>query len=339
MYMINYTLLEISKERPEPIAKQIANLIMKNVEMQLLLPGEKLPTERELAQLLQVSRGTIKAAYQYLEQSNVIRTRQGSGSFVLRDEELSQKIRREKAVHLLADTVTSLREMGLSISEMTHLFDACVSQLTDAVVNIAIIHDSAELLLDISRQLSYQPRVMTSIFITESITESKEPEELLRNFDIIVIPEPQYQEVYTRLPMLQEKCMEAAISPTSETLIHMTTIGREQRIGIICRTNMFLSTVKRLLLSYGFQENNIVSYFEMDYTTETYFPGGIHALISFGDAHIFKNPNFAFRNEEFEQKNGKIIAFKHQLERGTLLMLEDRIRRINAKKAGEILKS
>ena len=337
MREIDFTLSEVSKNRPNPITRQIAELIMKNIETGILMPGDRLPTERSLAQELMVSRGTVKSAYRYLEQHNVIRTRQGSGSFVIRDEELSQKLRRERAVALLTNTIAALGELGFSITEMSHLFDACIDQISDAVVNVAIICNSAELLLDISRQLSFKPGVAASIFILESITESKKPEELLRGFDIIVTPSLCYRLVSGLLPALRSKLIEAAVSPAAETLIQLTALSRDSRIGIICRTNAFLSTVKSLLLSFGYLEDNILSFFEMDYTTRTYFPGGINALISFSDAHIFTNPDFAFRNDEFLAKGGRIIAFKHQLEQGTLLMLEDRTRCINVEKAGNSL--
>jgi len=334
---IDFTLSEVSKNRPDPITRQIADLLSKNIEAHILMPGDRLPTERSLAQELMVSRGTVKSAYKYLEQHNVIRTRQGSGSFVIRDEELSQKLRREKAVTLLTNTIAALGELGFSITEMSHLFDACIDQISDTVVNVAVICNSAELLLDISRQLSFKPGVAASIFILESITESKKPEELLRGFDIIAVPSLCYKVVAGLLPALKPKLIEGAVAPTSETMIQMTALSRDSRIGIICRTNAFLSTVKSLLLSYGYLESNILSFFEMDYTTRTYFPGGINALISFSDAHIFTNPEFAFRNEEFLDKGGRIIPFRHRLEQGTLLMLEERIRSINIEKAGDLL--
>lgn len=328
MAELDYTISPISRDSGEPITRQIVDLVVKNIEMQILSPGDKLPTERELATRFGIARGTVKAAYKKLEQQNIIRTRQGSGSFVIRDEELSQKLRKEKAALLLTRTIAELRELGLSTGEMSHLFDACLAQEPRSTVSIALVFDSSEVLLDLSRQLSYLPNVSISIFILESITENHDPGELLRGFDIIVTPTRHYEEISQLLPTLSGKIIEAAVAPSSETLVSLTALPRGSRIGIICRTNVFLAAVKALLLSYGFQEESILSFFEMDYTTQTYFPGGIDALVSFPDAHIFTNPEFAFRNEEFWAKGGKIIAFKHQLERGTLIFIEDRVRRV-----------
>lgn len=308
------------------LTQRVADLVTKNIELQNLMPGDKLPTERELAVALGIARGTVKAAYHLLERDNIIRTRQGSGSYVIRDEQLARKIRREKAVDILTRTVATLQELGLESGEISRLFELCLSQEPGKAARVAVIYDSAELLLDLKRQLSYLPNIMISIFITESITENQHPEELLQGYDLIVIPSDQYPRIAALLPELSERLVEAAVAPSGETLVALTALPRTARIGIICRTNLFLSRIKELLLSYGFEEENILSFFEMHYTTETYFPGGIDALISFSDAHIFTNPAFAFRNEEFLAKGGKILTMKYQFERGTLIYIEDRVR-------------
>ncbi len=46
------------------------------------VPGEKLPTEREMAELTQTSRVTVRRAYEQLEQSNILCREHGRGTFV-----------------------------------------------------------------------------------------------------------------------------------------------------------------------------------------------------------------------------------------------------------------
>ena len=57
-----------------------------------LAPGQKLPAERELAQMFSASRKTVRAVLDELEQSSVIARQQGRGTF-LRDITLLLKER------------------------------------------------------------------------------------------------------------------------------------------------------------------------------------------------------------------------------------------------------
>jgi GntR family transcriptional regulator, transcriptional repressor for pyruvate dehydrogenase complex len=61
----------------EEVAKQIERLILKK-----LSPGDKLPSERELAEMLKVSRSSIRDAIRGLELRGLVEPRQGAGTIV-----------------------------------------------------------------------------------------------------------------------------------------------------------------------------------------------------------------------------------------------------------------
>jgi GntR family transcriptional repressor for pyruvate dehydrogenase complex len=61
----------------EEVAKQIERLILKKLK-----PGDKLPSERELAEMLQVSRSSIRDAIRGLELLGLVEPRQGAGTIV-----------------------------------------------------------------------------------------------------------------------------------------------------------------------------------------------------------------------------------------------------------------
>ena len=60
------------------ITRQIESLILKGI----LRPGERLPSERDLAEQLDVSRPSLRTALSELESSGLIITRPGSGAYV-----------------------------------------------------------------------------------------------------------------------------------------------------------------------------------------------------------------------------------------------------------------
>jgi GntR family transcriptional repressor for pyruvate dehydrogenase complex len=61
----------------EDVARQIERLILKK-----LRPGDKLPSERELAETLSVSRSSIRDAIRSLELAGMVEPRQGAGTIV-----------------------------------------------------------------------------------------------------------------------------------------------------------------------------------------------------------------------------------------------------------------
>lgn len=72
-----------------PLYQKLENTIIKLIESQVLLPGDKLPSETKLHQDYQISRITIRRALKDLETSGYIETFQGKGSFVKkRDHEV-----------------------------------------------------------------------------------------------------------------------------------------------------------------------------------------------------------------------------------------------------------
>jgi GntR family transcriptional regulator, transcriptional repressor for pyruvate dehydrogenase complex len=61
----------------EEVALQLERLILKKLQ-----PGDKLPAERELAEMLRVSRGSIRDAIRSLELMGLVEPRQGVGTVV-----------------------------------------------------------------------------------------------------------------------------------------------------------------------------------------------------------------------------------------------------------------
>jgi len=65
----------------------LANNIKDSLLSQQIMPGEKLPSEMELAKLLSVSRGSIREAMKILAAFGIIEIRRGDGTYVTKDFE------------------------------------------------------------------------------------------------------------------------------------------------------------------------------------------------------------------------------------------------------------
>ena len=64
------------------LADQVAKKILDLVRTGNLKPGDQLPTERDLAQMLQVSRPSVREAMRGLQILGVVKTRQGGGAYI-----------------------------------------------------------------------------------------------------------------------------------------------------------------------------------------------------------------------------------------------------------------
>lgn len=78
--------------RDQPLHKKVATLISKEIVNGQFLPGDKLPSEHELAQIFEVSRNVVREAIACLRADGVVISRQGLGAFVVQPE-LRQAIR------------------------------------------------------------------------------------------------------------------------------------------------------------------------------------------------------------------------------------------------------
>ncbi|MEF2144045.1 MAG: PLP-dependent aminotransferase family protein [Desulfovibrionaceae bacterium] len=97
-----------------PIYRQIADAIERDVASGQLHPGERLPTHRDLADLLQVNVSTITRGYREAEKRGLLSGTVGRGTFVSSDAGLSSSI-----VNMEAHT-SGMIELGL-VTPMYHL--------------------------------------------------------------------------------------------------------------------------------------------------------------------------------------------------------------------------
>src|SRR5690625_4557267 len=80
-----------------PIYQQIIDEFRRAIARGQLVPGDRIMSQRELAQKARVSPNTAKRAYREMEQMGLTETLRGQGSFVLRDSTIIQGIREEMA--------------------------------------------------------------------------------------------------------------------------------------------------------------------------------------------------------------------------------------------------
>ena len=72
----------INPKSAGPIHRQIGDQIRRSVAAGLLVPGDKLPSVRELASRLLVNPNTVARVYRDLERDGLLETRRGQGTYI-----------------------------------------------------------------------------------------------------------------------------------------------------------------------------------------------------------------------------------------------------------------
>jgi len=109
--------LRVNFRSASPIYAQIVDQIQQQVLIGRLKPGNQLPTVRQLAAELRVNFNTVARAYRILDESGLISTQQGRGTYIWESTESStvrQRTLQELAQHYIEMAV----EMGYSPEEI-----------------------------------------------------------------------------------------------------------------------------------------------------------------------------------------------------------------------------
>ena len=86
----------VSQSDPRPLYLQIKDQIRYRIAVGDLKPGDEIPSIRALAVVTRVSVINVKRAYLELELEGIIQTRQGRGSFIAENVDLSDALKEQE---------------------------------------------------------------------------------------------------------------------------------------------------------------------------------------------------------------------------------------------------
>ncbi len=102
-----------------PFHRQIVDQIRYGIASDRLMPGEQLPTVRELAVHLQVNPNTVRKAYSELEILGILDTQQGTGTFVShRQVEIGEAEKQGMLRQICDELVARGNQYGFTVKEI-----------------------------------------------------------------------------------------------------------------------------------------------------------------------------------------------------------------------------
>jgi GntR family transcriptional regulator len=122
--------LELDFRSGIPIYLQVVERIKERLAAGQLKPGDQLPTVRSLALELRVNFNTIARAYRIMDESGIISTQQGRGTYILEipTREVAESIRLEALQELTRRYLADAERLGALPEELDEVLNSQVTQ-------------------------------------------------------------------------------------------------------------------------------------------------------------------------------------------------------------------
>ncbi len=116
--------IRIDGDNGVPVYRQIVDAIKHQVAVGERVPGEQLPTVRQLAGELHVDRNTVVRAYRVLDREGVISMQQGRGTFIKAHAAAPEltRHRQERLDLILGESITRALSLGYAPEEIERSF-------------------------------------------------------------------------------------------------------------------------------------------------------------------------------------------------------------------------
>ncbi len=245
---------QIKRKNGIPIYMQLKEQIMDEIRSGRLVGGEQLPTERQLAEGLSISRNTVSMAYKELETEGVLVSYQGRGTFVATSDQVFRREgRKERVLKVIDLAIEESAELGFSIDDFTDIVAERVQEKKAIFrqVKVAVIECDREQLDFYSEQLHYGLGItVVPIILAEFISDSAKVEKILAEVDLVVTTVYHVEEVFDLLSD-RKKLVAVALEPEVSVIVRIARSFPAKRTLLVCLTDKFAQSIRLYLGQSG----------------------------------------------------------------------------------------
>lgn len=291
---------------------QIVLSVEQTVQGGNLPKGYRLPTVRSLAEKLGVSKGTVKHAYDILEERKVVEIIQGKGTFVLMEQ-------MEECTASVLDAVTktalsALRRLAHDKQELA-LYNGIEEEIKKANMErlkIALISCCPEFLSITTKQLLSLYGAVTEGFLLEEIKHT--PSKVDDSFDLILATSESYNEIRNELPALLPLTCRVDLQVADEVKLELMALPKSYAPLVYCQSYVYFATIVNQCLNHLEHMPAVVL---AKYNTHF-----LHKLAATSCLILPENfADFITKEEiaaisEFTAKGGNLLICRHAYENG-----------------------
>ncbi len=313
--------IKINRNNRIPLYIQVKKQIIYLIKDGSLRVGTKMPTERELAKELGISRNTISSAYNELEAKGVLKSIRGRGTFVA-EEVLSWKTDEgaHKVYKLIDIALEEAIECGIESEDFLDLVISRVREKSEAINRItsAFVECNNEQAVIFSEEIREITGMNTIPFTLKQLNDmDEETRNRLNKCQIVISPFNHANEVNQLLYGMEKEVLGVATGPNLESIVRIARHPVNTKFSFICLSEEFIFRIESALDKAGIGDLKV-----------KYFNGKdemkLKEAIDYADVLIVTPARF---NEvrELNIANKELIEFSYIIDSESIKMLKSKI--------------
>lgn len=238
----------ISPKSGIPIYVQLQNQIKDLVLRGVWAQGHRLPTERELAEQLGISRNTVSTAYKQLEAQRVICRKQGSGTFVCAtpDSLAVDSDHKDRVLRLVDLAIGEALQLGFSIEDFTAIVTLRVRQRKEMLgrLQVAFVECNREQLDYFTKELELGSGVTIHPWLLQNLQGgAAENLQRLRQMDMVVTTFYHLDEVKAMLGSEAPQPLGIALEPSVSSIVRIARVAPDSLLPVVCLSQTFAESI------------------------------------------------------------------------------------------------
>jgi DNA-binding transcriptional regulator YhcF (GntR family) len=318
--------IKVDNSADTPIYLQIVDHITRAIDRGNLPPGYKLPTVRQFAVASGISQGTIKHAYDTLEQTGVIKKTRGSGTFINAPKKTGGQGSKALAMDVIDSFLDRMQELSFSPRDTRIYLDLKLREREQQGPSLSVVAVDCcpEALSAMSEQIRGLAHTDLRQYLLEDILKSPGPFDPAA--DLVVTTTTHFKDLSDKMAPgyeLTRLVMTVAVS----TALDLAAIPADSRVGIACASRRFAQLILNACNKFCKLNYPILTAFFND-------ENSLAGMIRKCDRLILP-PNYSFYTSPEEdlllkvcQESHRPINYIYNVEKGSLLYLEEQINRI-----------
>jgi len=248
------------KAQKVPLYLQVKQYIENNITEKKWTVGFKLPTERELANTLDVSRKTVSLAYKELENEGIITSHQGRGTFVKNIGPIQKNNEMDKIIENIDHCIRTSIKTGIEPDEFLDLCRTRTYRYIQELksIKLVFIECNKEQLDYFCKELELGAGVtITPVLLQDFKKNIVDINKKIQSHDFIVTTFFHIDEVKNLIKDKNVEILPVALNPQMESIIRIARVNRNSSVGILSISQNFAEKVRNAMFEAGLYFDNI----------------------------------------------------------------------------------